>query len=125
MGTHGPPPPEPHWDRMDMRGINSTRHAWGYLSPDDSVLVKDDGSVYVRIDRNHLTIDKKNRKYLLKILGSLAARVQRALRWSKIIQQLYDFNDGTESGPASLSKDNANLTLRRKPSTVGNSEHQL
>jgi hypothetical protein len=47
----GPSPPEPSWDRLDLRGINSTRNAWGYLAPDDSAILSDDGKVFIRVER--------------------------------------------------------------------------
>ena len=39
MRRVGPQPPEPDWDRLDFRGLNGSRQAWGYLSPNDEVIV--------------------------------------------------------------------------------------
>ena len=39
---------------MDLRGPNGTRSAWGYISPEDEVLVRNDGRVYVLVDRDGL-----------------------------------------------------------------------
>ena len=51
MRRVGPQPPEPDWDRLDFRGLNGSRQAWGYLSPNDEVIVTNEGDVYVKIER--------------------------------------------------------------------------
>ena len=54
MRRVGPQPPEPDWDRLDFRGLNGSRQAWGYLSPNDEVIVTNEGDVYVKIERENL-----------------------------------------------------------------------
>ena len=89
MGRHGPPAPDPDWERLDHRGPLSTRWAWGWLSPDGDVVVSDGGDVYVRVDREDIT--KAGRGSLsLGVTGSLVSALRRALRWSKIVGELYD-----------------------------------
>ena len=87
----GPSPPEPNWDRLDLRGINSTRNAWGYLAPDDSAIVSDDGMVFIRVDKTMVEKPKSGKGVLVRLLTSQVAVLKRCLRWSKIIKELYDF----------------------------------
>jgi hypothetical protein len=87
----GPSPPEPNWDRLDLRGINSTRSAWGYIAADDSAIVSDDGKVFIRIDRSMVEKPKNGKGILVKIIDAPLRVLQRCLRWSKIIKQMYDF----------------------------------
>ena len=102
MGRHGPPAPDPNWDRLDHRGPLSTRWAWGWLSPDGDVVVSDGGDVYVRVDREDIT--KAGRGSLsLGVTGSLVSALRRALRWSKIVGELYDEpEDEPEDEPRNL-----------------------
>ena len=92
----GPSPPEPNWDRLDLRGINSTRNAWGYLAPDDSAIVSDDGKVFIRVDKTMVEKSKSGKGVLVRLLASQAAVLKRCLRWSKIIKELYDFEQELE-----------------------------
>ena len=92
----GPSPPEPNWDRLDLRGINSTRNAWGYLAPDDSAIVSDDGKVFIRVDKTMLEKPKSGKGVLVRLHASQAAVLKRCLRWSKIIKELYDFEQEVE-----------------------------
>ena len=92
----GPSPPEPNWDRLDLRGINSTRNAWGYLAPDDSAIVSDDGKVFIRVDNTMVEKSKSGKGVLVRLLASQAAVLKRCLRWSKIIKELYDFEQEVE-----------------------------
>ena len=87
----GPSPPEPNWDRLDLRGINSTRNAWGYLAPDDSAIVSDDGKVFIRVDKTMVEKPKSGKGVLLRLLSNHWTVLKRCLRWSKIIKELYDF----------------------------------
>ena len=97
----GPSPPEPNWDRLDFRGVNSTRNAWGYLAPDDSAIVSDDGKVSIRVDKTMVEKPKSGKGVLVRMLASQAAVLKRCLRWSKIIKELYDFEQEVEDGIAS------------------------
>ena len=92
----GPSPPEPNWDRLDLRGVNSTRNAWGYLAPDDSAIVCDDGKVFIRVDKTMVEKPKSGKRVLVRLLASQAAVLKRCLRWSKIIKELYDFEQEVE-----------------------------
>ena len=92
----GPSPPEPNWDRLDLRGINSTRNAWGYLAPDDSAIVSDDGKVFIRVDKTMVEKPKSGKGVLVRLLASQAGVLKRCLRWSKIIKELYDFEQEVE-----------------------------
>jgi hypothetical protein len=92
----GPSPPEPNWDRLDFRGVNSTRNAWGYLAPDDSAIVSDDGKVFIRVDKTMLEKPKSGKGVLVRLLASQAAALKRCLRWSKIIKEMYDFEQEVE-----------------------------
>ncbi len=68
----GPSPPEPNWDRLDLRGVNSTRNAWGYLAPDDSAIVSDDGKVFIRVDKTMVEKPKSGKGVLVRLLSSQA-----------------------------------------------------
>ena len=92
----GPSPPEPNWDRLDLRGINSTRNAWGYLAPDDSAIVSDDGKVFIRVYKTMVEKPKSGKGVLVRLLASEASVLKRCLRWSKIIKELYDFEQEVE-----------------------------
>ena len=92
----GPSPPEPNWDRLDLRGINSTRNAWGYLAPDDSAIVSDDGKVFIRVYKTMVEKPKSGKGVLVRFFASQAAVLKRCLRWSKIIKELYDFEQEVE-----------------------------
>ena len=77
MGRHGPPAPDPDWERLDQRGPLSTRWAWGWLSPDGGIVVSDGGDVYVRVDREGIT--KTGRGSLsLGVTGRLVSALRRA-----------------------------------------------
>jgi len=101
----GPSPPEPNWDRLDLRGINSTRNAWGYLAPDDSAIVSDDGKVFIRVDKAMVEKPKSGKEVLVRLLSSQWMVLKRCLRWSKIIKDLYDFEHEVEDDDASVGDD--------------------
>ena len=101
----GPSPPEPNWDRLDLRGINSTRNAWGYLAPDDSAIVSDDGKVFIRVYKTMVEKPKSGKGVLVRFFASQAAVLKRCLRWSKIIKDLYDFEHEVEDDGASVGDD--------------------
>ena len=92
----GPSPPEPNWDRLDLRGINSTRNAWGYLAPDDSAIVSDDGKVFIRVDKTMVEKPKSGKGVLVRLLTGQSGVLKRCLRWAKIIKELYDFEQEVE-----------------------------
>ena len=101
----GPSPPEPNWDRLDLRGINSTRNAWGYLAPDDSAIVSDDGKVFIRVDKSMVEKPKSGKRVLVRLLASQAAVLKRCLRWSKIIKELYDFEQEVEDNISTYAEE--------------------
>ena len=94
----GPSPPEPNWDRLDMRGMNSTRNAWGYLAPDDSAIVSDDGKVFIRVEKSMVEKPKSGKEVLVRLLSSQWMVLKRCLRWAKIIKDMYDFEQEIEDG---------------------------
>jgi hypothetical protein len=101
----GPSPPEPNWDRLDLRGINSTRNAWGYLAPDDSAIVSDDGKVFIRVDKSMVEKPKSGKEVLIRLVSSQWMVLKRCLRWSKIIKDLYDFEHEVEDDGVSVGDD--------------------
>ncbi|MBF91085.1 MAG: hypothetical protein CMP75_04920 [Flavobacteriales bacterium] len=101
----GPSPPEPNWDRLDLRGINSTRNAWGYLAPDDSAIVSDDGKVFIRVGKTMVEKPKSGKGVLVRMLANQAAVLKRCLRWSKIIKDLYDFEHESEDDVSTNAED--------------------
>jgi len=111
----GPSPPEPNWDRLDLRGINSTRNAWGYLAPDDSAIVSDDGKVFIRVDKTMVEKPKSGKGVLLRLLLNHWTVLKRCLRWSKIIKDLYDFEHESEDVDDESSDINA-LPSKKEPS---------
>ena len=110
----GPSPPEPNWDRLDLRGINSTRNAWGYLAPDDSAIVSDDGKVFIRVDKTMVEKPKNGKGVLLRLLSNHWTVLKRCLRWSKIIKDLYDFEHESEDVDDKSSEMNA-LPSEKEP----------
>ena len=117
----GPSPPEPNWDRLDFRGVNSTRNAWGYLAPDDSAIVSDDGKVFIRVDTTMVEKPKSGKGVLVRLLASQASVLKRCLRWAKIIKELYDFEQEVEdeiSTDAELEDDAQVVlpSLKKEPS---------
>ena len=114
MGTRvvGPSPPEPNWNRLDFRGVNSTRNAWGYLAPDDSAIVSDDGKVFIRVDKTMVEKPKSGKGVLVRLLGSQAAVLKRCLRWSKIIKELYDFEqEGEDDASTDAEEEEGDVEL--------------
>ena len=110
----GPSPPEPDWDRLDLRGVNSTRNAWGYLAADDSAIVSDDGKVYIRVEKEML--EKSGKSTLLRLPTVRWSVLKRCLRWSRIIKQLYEFEEDTKQMLTQSSQKNTlevqNLKIR-------------
>ena len=95
----GPSPPEPNWDRLDLRGINSTRNAWGYLAPDDSAIVSDDGKVFIRVDKSMVEKPKSGKEVLVRLVSSQWMVLKRCLqdeydmRFSSMGGEKYDTID--------------------------------
>jgi hypothetical protein len=100
----GPSPPEPDWDRLDLRGLNSTRHAWGYLAPDDSAIVSDDGKVYIRVERKMVERPKDGTGAIIRLLANKWAVLKRCLRWSRIIKELYEFEQDVQEDRQALDE---------------------
>ena len=113
----GPSPPEPNWDRLDLRGINSTRNALGYLAPDDSAIVSDDGKVFIRVDKDMLDKPKSSKGVIVRLMTNQWAVLKRCLRWSKIIKELYDFEQeiDEESVEVDIPSSNNEQKLRLTP----------
>lgn len=110
MRRVGPQPPDPDWDRMDLRGPNGTRSAWGYISPEDEVLVRNDGRVYVLVDRDGL-IGGPSEGGTVRLERRLMAIVRRCLRWAGIVNKIYTFvDDETEA----LATDAEDLVRRNR-----------
>ena len=110
----GPSPPEPNWDRLDLRGINSTRNAWGYLAPDDSAIVSDDGKVFIRVDKDMLDKSESGKSVIVRLLSSQLAVLRRCFRWSKIVKDLYDFEEEKETSVKKLTRSNLRLNPPRR-----------
>ena len=122
MARTGPNPPEPHWLRLDERGLNSSRHAWGYLSPDEKAVVSDQGKVFMLIDEADLERLTKQRGFRITFLGRMAAVLKRCLRWSRIVQEMFSFDEEageeepfSEEGDLSTPKRKPKLVLKRPP----------
>jgi hypothetical protein len=93
MARTGPPPPDPNWTRLDERGNLSTRYAWGYISPDEKAIVKDDGSIYMLIDQDELEKKPRQKAYHARFIAGVATLLGRCLRWSKIVSDMYEFEE--------------------------------
>ena len=99
MRRVGPQPPEPDWDRLDYRGLNGTRQAWGYISPSDEVIVTNEGDVFVKIERANLTIQNgKDPKVSLPF--TMKQILKLTFRWVTIIKRMYVFVDESEEREA-------------------------
>jgi len=84
------------WVRLDLRGINSTRNAWGYLSPKDEAVVDDEGRIFIRVDSNMMERLQKNGGFTLRIVGDLARILSRCLRWAKIIKDVMEYQNDVD-----------------------------
>ena len=63
---------------------------------DDSAIVSDDGKVFIRVDKTMVEKPKSGKGVLVRMLANQAAVLKRCLRWSKIIKELYDFEQEVE-----------------------------
>jgi hypothetical protein len=96
MASSRPPAPNPDWSRMDQRGPLSTRYAWGYMSPDESVLVTDEGAVYVRVDTTRIEHDARTKTSIVLVSGKVRSALRRAIDWAKVVKQLWTFEEDVE-----------------------------
>ena len=93
MARTGPNPPEMNWDRLDLRGVNSTRNAWGYLAPGDEAIVSDRGHIYIRVDKDALKRLDNKKGFSLHISGLSATILARCLRWAKMVKEMFEFEE--------------------------------
>ena len=98
MRRVGPQPPEPDWDRLDFRGLNGSRQAWGYLSPNDEVIVTNEGDVYVKIERENLVV-QNGKEPIVKLPVSIKHVLKRTFRWVAIIKRMYVFEEEKQETP--------------------------
>ena len=99
----GPPPPAPDWDRMDLRGLNGSRHAWGYISPDDQFITSDDGKVYIQVTKDMVTKKKGVKSATINLPSEIVRRLRHCLEWSKIVKKMFIF-ESKEVPKASKNK---------------------
>ena len=92
MRRVGPQPPEPDWDRLDMRGVNGTRQAWGYIDPEDNIIVTNDGRVFIKVERGNIEMTKGNHP-LVRLPKHFSSLIRRTFRWVKIIRKMFEFVD--------------------------------
>ena len=113
MRRVGPQPPEPDWDRLDFRGLNGSRQAWGYLSPNDEVIVTNEGDVFVKIERENLTVHN-SKEPIVKLPISIKQVLKRTFRWVAIIKRMYVFEEEKlEMPPPSPTPNDKRLHLTR------------
>jgi len=96
MASSRPPAPNPDWSRMDQRGQLSTLYAWGYMSPDEAVLVTDEGAVYVRVDTNRIEHDARAKTSILRLSVKVRGALRRALDWAKVVKQFWILENNVE-----------------------------
>ena len=115
MARTGPPPPDPNWIRLDERGNLSTRYAWGYLSPDEKAIVKDDGSIYMLIDQNELERIPNQKAYHVRFIAKSAAWLHRCLQWAKIVREMYTFEKEFNEDESIIEEDVVVPVPKKKP----------
>ena len=117
MRRVGPQPPEPDWDRLDMRGVNGTRQAWGYIDPEDNIIVTNDGRVFIKVERGNIEMTKGNHP-LIRLPKHFSSLIRRTFRWVKIIRKMFEFvdevPDSTEQTPEKTQKSIEEKRLRMK-----------
>ena len=96
MRRVGPQPPDPDWDRLDFRGLNGTRHAWGYINPTDEMIVTNDGDVYVKVTREQVKISK-DEGVRISLPWKLRELFRATFRWVSIIKELYVLDESSSS----------------------------
>ena len=94
MRRVGPQPPDPDWDRLDFRGLNGTRHAWGYINPTDEMIVTNDGDVYVKVTREQVKISK-DEGVRISLPWKLRELFRVTFRWVSIIKELYVIDESS------------------------------
>jgi len=111
MGVHGPSPPNPDWARLDLRGLNSTRHAWGYISQDDKYIVSDAGDIYLRVEPQ---FTRKVGDEVRIVLDSRMLRMLSRLReWARVVKRMFVVEEEEEVKKERQSEPEKNLKLRR------------
>ena len=111
MGVHGPSPPNPDWARLDLRGLNSTRHAWGYISHDDKYIVNDTGDIYFRAEPQ---FTRKVGDEVRIVLDSRMLRMLGRLReWARVVKRMFVVEEEEEMKKERQSEPEKNLKLRR------------
>ena len=115
MARTGPPPPDPNWARLDERGNLSTRYAWGYLSPDEKAIAKDDGSIYMLIDQDELEKIPNQKAYRVRFIAKSAAWLHRCLHWSKIVREMYTFEKEFNEDESIIEEDVVVPVPKKKP----------
>jgi hypothetical protein len=117
MRRVGPQPPEPDWDRLDMRGVNGTRQAWGYIDPEDNIIVTNDGRVFIKVERGDIEMTKGNHP-LVRLPKHFSSLIRRTFRWVKIIRKMFEFveevPDSTEQTPKEAQNEIEEKRLRMK-----------
>ena len=96
MRRVGPQPPDPDWDRLDFRGLNGTRHAWGYINPTDEMIVTNDGEVYVKVTREQVKISKQE-GVKISLPWKIRELFRVRFRWVSIIKELYVIDESSSS----------------------------
>jgi hypothetical protein len=72
------------------------------LAADDPAIVSDDGKVFIRVDKTIVEKPRSGKGVLVRLLASQAAVLKRCLRWSKIIKELYDFEQEVEDNHSTV-----------------------
>ena len=103
MRRVGPQPPDPDWDRLDFRGLNGTRHAWGYINPTDEMIVTNDGEVYVKVSKEQVKMSKGD-GIKVSLPWKLRELFRVTFRWVSIIKQLYVLDDGPQNDDSDRDK---------------------
>jgi hypothetical protein len=115
MRRVGPQPPEPDWDRLDFRGLNGTRQAWGHISPSDEVIVTNEGDVFVKIERANLTV-KSGEGAKVHLPTSMNQILKLTFRWVNIIKRMYVFVDENEEKGAEKETVKQKVAPSKEPS---------
>ena len=96
MRRVGPQPADPDWDRLDFRGLNGTRHAWGYINPTDEMIVTNDGDVYVKVTKEQVKISK-DEGVRISLPWKVRELFRVTFRWVSIIKELYVIDESSSS----------------------------
>lgn len=66
--------PGPDWDRLDLRGLNSSRNFYGFISPSRALIVSYDGicrNIHVTVDDAVLQMEYIRAELYLEDIGFL------------------------------------------------------